>query len=65
MTKPKTYWAVFTGRGSIMNDFDGVPLVCTTKKIAEGEMLFFSANGRDKTTYDATVRKVKIVEVGK
>ena len=65
MTKTKTYWAVFTGRGSIMNDFDGVPLVCTTKKSAEDEMLFFSANGRAKTAYDSTVRKVKIVEVGK
>ncbi len=62
MTKPKTYWAVFTGRGAIALDVAGYPLIYTKKSDAVGDSLWLEQERGDKK---ATVRKVKIVEVEK
>ena len=62
MTKQKTYWAVFTGRGSVAIDVANYPLIYIIKAEAENDRLWLEQERGDKK---ATVRKVHIVEVKK
>ena len=62
MTKTKTYWAVFTGRGNVAEDVCGCPIIYTKRSDAVVGSLWLVRERGDKK---ATVRKVQIVEVGK